>query len=157
MKHKDIDIVNEEEKNNSIKIHKFEVNKNKENIGGEEKIESKENKENKEKDIKKEIDNNNINNATDRDKNKDNEKKRIIKKVKVNKPCTYLCFLCVRKRKNVQNVLLDEGMKVITEKLDIMNLFKKLYIDEIIQEKVKIKDVKIEMSEECKENLQKYI
>ena len=48
-------------------------------------------------------------------------------------------------------------MKVITEKLDIMNLFKKLYIDEIIQEKVKIKDVKIEMSEECKENLQKYI
>ena len=151
----DIDIINEEEKNNSIKIHKLQANKNNENI---ENVEKRENIENKEKDIKKENDNNNINNnAVERDKNREIEKKRIIKKVKINKACTYLCFLCIRKWKNVQNVLLDEGMKVITEKLDIMNLFKKLYIDEKIQEKANIKDVTIELSYECKENFKKYI
>ena len=147
LKNKDIDIIKEEEKNNSIKIYKLEADKNKDN---------KENKEYKEKDKIKENDNNNIK-ATERDKNKDNENKRIIRKVKVNKFCTYLCFLCVRKRKNIQNVLLDEGMKIITEKLDIMNLFKKLYIDEKIQENTKIKDITIEMSDECKEKVQNYI
>ena len=44
-------------------------------------------------------------------------------------------------------------MKVISEKLDIMNLFKKLYRDEILQEREIIKDDIIEMSEECKSNL----
>ena len=69
--------------------------------------------------------------------------------------CIYLCFLCVRKRKNIQNILLDEGMKVITEKLDIMNLFKNLYRNEIIQEKEINQEEIIEMSENCKVNLRK--
>ena len=64
-----------------------------------------------------------------------------------------LLLLCVRKRKNLQNVLLDEGMKVITEKLDIMNFFKKLYRDEKLQEKDIILHDSIEMSDECKEKL----
>ena len=69
--------------------------------------------------------------------------------------CIYLCFLCVRKRKNIQNILLDEGMKVITEKLDIMNLFKNLYRNEKIQEKEINQEEIIEMSENCKVNLRK--
>ena len=84
-----------------------------------------------------------------------NEKdiKGIINKIKMNKFCTYFCFLCVRKRKNMENILIDEGMKVITEKLDIMNLFKKIVRDEIIQEREKINDDLIEMSDECKAKL----
>ena len=49
--------------------------------------------------------------------------------------CVYLCFCCVRKRKIVQNVLLDEGIGVISNKLDVFNIFDKLYRDEKIHEK----------------------
>ena len=59
----------------------------------------------------------------------------------------------MRKRKNIQNILLDEGMKIIIEKLDIINLFKKLYRDEKIQSKIETKEEIIEMSEDCKKNL----
>ena len=83
-----------------------------------------------------ELSSNNINMLSSKDEignkkekgiEKEKEKRKIIKKIKTSKMCIYLCFLCVRKRKNIQNILLDEGMKVITEKLDIMNLFKNLY------------------------------
>ena len=89
----------------------------------------------------------------DNENDKEKGQKGIINKIKVNKFCMYFCFLCVRKRKNMENALIDEGMKVITEKLDIMNLFKKLYRDELLQERENIKDDIIEMSEECKANL----
>jgi len=85
--------------------------------------------------------------------NENNEKRGIIKKIQVNRFCTYLCFLCARKRKNIQNVLLDEGMKIIIEKLDIMNLFKKIYRDEKLQEKLDDNDEYIEMTDECKTKL----
>ena len=109
---------------------------------------------------------NNCNSIEDKDTKKDNqnmdtqngsqiisENMTIIHKIENNKFCTYFCFLCVRKRKNIQNVLLDEGMKIITEKLDLMNIFKKIYRDEKLQEKENISNVIIEMSEECKKNL----
>jgi formate dehydrogenase assembly factor FdhD len=79
-----------------------------------------------------------------------NERKGIIKKIRINRFYTYLCFLCARKRKNIQNILLDEGMKIIIEKLDIMNLFKKIYKDEKLQEMLDDKDEFIEMTDECK-------
>lgn len=82
-----------------------------------------------------------------------NEKRGIIQKIRVNKFYIYLCFLCARKRKNIQNILLDEGMKIIIEKLDIMNLFNKIYRDEKLQEKLDEKDEYIEMSDECKTKL----
>ena len=74
-------------------------------------------------------------------------------RIRENKFCTYCCFLCIRKRKNMQNVLLDEGMKVITEKLDILNLFKKIYRAERLQEIDNLFEDYIEMSDECKQNL----
>ena len=100
------------------------------------------------KDKKK--DNQNMDTQKGSEMNKDNQ--TLIHKIENNKFCTYFCFLCVRKRKNIQNVLLDEGMKIITEKLDLMNIFKKLYRDEKLQEKENISDV-IEMSDKCKKNL----
>ena len=80
-------------------------------------------------------------------------KPNVIKKIKVSRACIYLCFCYTRRRKIVQNALIDEGMNIISEKLDIFNIFDKLYRDEKIQEKLtKIK--LIEMSDECKTRLQ---
>ena len=45
-------------------------------------------------------------------------------------------------------------MNVITQNLDILNIFKKLFLDEKIQEKLKKeKDDSIKMSDECINNL----
>ena len=73
----------------------------------------------------------------------------IIKKIKMN-VCCY-CFLS--RKKNMDVNLLDEGMKVISEKLDIMNIFVKLYIDEKVQEKLLSNLEGIRMSDECIHNI----
>jgi hypothetical protein len=82
-----------------------------------------------------------------------NENRRIIKKIRINRIYTYFCFLCARKSKSIQNILLNEGMKLIIGKLDILNLFKNIYNVESIKENFKNKDEIIEMSDECKNNL----
>ena len=66
--------------------------------------------------------------------------------------CIYLCFCCARKRTTIQNVLLNEGINIISNKLDIFNIFDKLYRDEKIQEKLMKLEV-INMSDNCKERL----
>ena len=82
---------------------------------------------------------------------KNEDKKYFIDKIKINKICIYLCFLCVRKRKNINNILLNEGKKLIVEKLDIRNIFKKLYKDD---ENLNDEKTTINMSETCKNSLQ---
>ena len=74
---------------------------------------------------------------------------RIVNEIKINRACIYLCFLCVRRRKTIPNTLLDEGMRIITEKLDVFNLFERMYIDELMQKKA-LKNEIIGMSDECK-------
>ena len=59
---------------------------------------------------------------------KDNKNDKIIEKIKFNILYTYFCFLCLRRKKNLQNDLLDKGMKLVYQKLDIFNIFKKLYL-----------------------------
>ena len=88
-----------------------------------------------------------------RETERDNKSRRIIKKIKYNPFCTYFCFLCVRKRKNIPNTLVKEGMNIIVEQLDILNLFRKLLKDEKIQETFS-KDEVIIMSDNCKFNIQ---
>ena len=63
----------------------------------------KENKNGKSKKKKENVDENIIKNYPNLENNKeiDEEKNYIISKIKINKACIYLCFLCVRKRKNV--------------------------------------------------------
>ncbi len=56
------------------------------------------------------------------DKNKDKNKK-LIRKIKINKFCIYCSFYCIRNVSNIKNFLLDEGMKLIMEQLDVFNLF----------------------------------
>ena len=93
--------------------------------------------------------------------NKETEKgcqnRRIIDRIKMNFCCVYFWFCFSRKKKNIQNVLLDEGMRVIVEKLDIINIFKKIYSTEFIEKTLKIKGNMLEMSDTCKQKIKLYI
>ena len=80
-------------------------------------------------------------------------KRKIIRKIKMNKGCIYFCFFCARKRKNLQNVLLDEGMKLIVEKLDLLNLFRTLFRDEKNNNNVANQEI-IKMSDKCKNKIE---
>ena len=87
-------------------------------------------------------------------KKEDVEKKnelRIVDKISLNKFFVHIFFCCIRFPKNMNNLLLDEGMKVITEQLEIFNLFMKLYKEEKIQRNIDQKIYMIEMSEEFKQ------
>ena len=68
-----------------------------------------------------------------------------------------LCFIwCTTKKKNVNKILFEEGSKIITERLDILNMFKYLYAVEKIKKKLNI-DVKgIHMSDKSITFLQIY-
>ena len=82
-------------------------------------------------------------------------KRNIVSKIKINKFFITFCFLCIKKRKNYQNILINEGMNIITQYLDVLNIFKKLFIDGKIQEQLnEPKDDKIKMTVECFKNLQ---
>ena len=81
-----------------------------------------------------------------------NEKRAIIDKIKLNKFNVYFCFLCIRKTKNMNNILLDEGMNIVNEKLDILNLFRNMYKYDMTKEKLSKIEAK-GMSDECKQSL----
>jgi hypothetical protein len=66
------------------------------------------------------------------------DKVEFINKIKMNRACVILCFCFIRKRNNAHNILLDEGMKIFSENMDIINLFKKL----------------MELGEKSKENIE---
>ena len=66
------------------------------------------------------------------------------------------CFWCSSRKRNVNKVLFEEGSKLITERLDIMNMFNDLYIIGIMQQKLGIDAKGVNMSDRCKNNLQIY-
>ena len=87
--------------------------------------------------------------------------KELIKKInnpenniKLNRFFVHCGFCCVRSVSNVNNILLDEGMKLITEQLDIFNMFRKLYIESKREKQMKEKTVIVNMSNESKKNLE---
>ena len=67
------------------------------------------------------------------------------------------CFWCTSKKRNVNRILFEEGSKILTSRLDIMNMFEHLYIIEVIQKKLGVEAKGINMSSNCKNNLQIYI
>ena len=85
--------------------------------------------------------------------NKDliNEKENnlLINYIKLNNYLIHLGFCFVRKRKNVNNVLLDEVMNIITEKLDILNIFRNMCLHENMQKILGCEHEIIKMSDEC--------
>ena len=83
--------------------------------------------------------------------------KNIVKKIKVNKFYIHCGFCCVRSVSNTNNTLLDEGMKLIVEQLDVFNIFRKLYIEAKREKELKDKSVIVDMTDECKKNLAKIL
>jgi len=81
-------------------------------------------------------------------------KRAIIDNIKLSKFKVYLCFLCIRKTKNLNNILLDEGMNMVNEKLDILNLFRNMFKNDMIKGKLSKIETK-EMSDECKQSLER--
>ena len=92
--------------------------------------------------------NTNIKDENENDQNKEN----IISKIKLKRSSIYCCFLFIRKRKTIENILLDEGMNVIRENLDIFNIFDKMYRSEKIHLKLINQEI-FEMSDGCKKML----
>ena len=66
------------------------------------------------------------------------------------------CFWCSNRKKNLNKVLIEEGSKIITERLDILNMFSHLYVIELMQKKFGIEPKGMNMSDNCKNNLQIY-
>jgi hypothetical protein len=69
---------------------------------------------------------------------KDNKNDKKTKKIKFNICYTYFCFLCLRRKKNLQNEFLDKGMKLVNRTLDLFNIFKKLYLFDNISDQILI-------------------
>ena len=91
------------------------------------------------------------------DKSPEIEKKtrKIIDKIKFSKVDLYLCLFCTRRRKNLQNVLINEGMKLVSQNLDIINIFiNQMKIDNYLEQ---FKDNQIIiLSDECKKGIEKF-
>ena len=83
------------------------------------------------------------------------DQRKIINKINTNLLCIYFCFCFVRKRENFGNALLDEAMNIITEKLDIYNMFRNFYYIDELKKKSNYEYKYFEMSDECKSNLKK--
>ena len=67
------------------------------------------------------------------------------------------CFRCINKNKNINKYLLEEGKKIFSEKLDIINLFNKLLIVEKLQNSFNNDEKYIEMSDECQHDIDNFI
>ena len=112
---------------------------------------------NKKNNFQKNDNNENITNEFDLDKMKYLEQKEKESKIKnkriINKilPSKLHCFFCYifNRKKSLNYLLFDEAKKIIIEKLDIFNIFKKIYKAEKIKSKY-IKDNYIKISDECK-------
>ena len=79
------------------------------------------------------------------------ENRNIVKKVRLNRACIYFWFCFVRRGKNTDNILINEGMDIISKKLDIFNIFEKIYKDD--QKNEPMLNKIFPMSDECKTGL----
>ena len=85
----------------------------------------------------------------------DNSTKKDLKNIYINNWLIY-CFWCTSRKKNLNKLLFEEGSKILTERLDIMNMFQHLYIIEIMKEKLGIEPKGIKMSKNSAKNFVRY-
>ena len=81
------------------------------------------------------------------------DKSNVIENISINKFFVICAFCCIRKRKDVNSYMLEEGNRIIKEKLDVVNIFKKLFYEEQIQENFKYTKSEINMSDNCQQKL----
>ena len=86
-----------------------------------------------------------------RENTENNSKNNIISKVRLNRAGIYFWFCFVRRGKNKDNVLLDEGMDLISKRLDVFNLFDKMNKAE--QRNEPLLNKTFSMTDECKRGL----
>ena len=66
-----------------------------------------------------------------------------------------ICFFwCSSRKKNVNKILFEEGSRILTQRLDILNMFNHFYVIEIMQKKMGIDLKDMNMSDICKYGLQ---
>ena len=75
----------------------------------------------------------------------------IITKIELNQFKPQFCYK--KKRERFEKILLEEGMKIILKKLDVQNLFKKIYKDNPEIDEKNSDSEYIEMSDNCKKEL----
>lgn len=78
-----------------------------------------------------------------------------LRKVNI-KDAVICCFWCTSRKTNINKILFEEGSRIITEKLDLMNIFNDLHVVEMMQKKLKIEAKGMNMSDYCKKNLHVY-
>ena len=70
--------------------------------------------------------------------------------------CSLRCF-CGGQKRNIYNVLLNESMNFVSEKLDIFNIFRNIYSIEYSNNDLKSNTNSFKMSEECLNDLSEII
>ena len=78
--------------------------------------------------------------------------RKIIEKIQFSSVFLFFCLFCARKKKNLQNVLIDEGMRMVSQNLDIINIFiNQMRVNNYLEH---IKDnLSIIMSDEAKKEI----
>ena len=77
-----------------------------------------------------------------------------LKKVYINN-WFICCFWCTSRKSNVNKVMFEEGSKLLTQRLDILNMFHMLYNYELIEKHIGIQPKEINMSDRCKRALKR--
>ena len=70
----------------------------------------------------------------------------VLKNVYINN-WLICCIWCTSKKKNVNKILFEEGSRILTERLDILNMFNKLFTVELIQKQLGIEPSGMGMSD----------
>ena len=89
--------------------------------------------------------------------NKDNGDDRIIKEITLKEMFISICSCCGKKRRNIYNILIEESMNIIMEKLDIFNIFRDLCLIEYSNDELNNNRVIINMSEECSKDVLEHL
>ena len=109
---------------------------------------------NDDKKNKKEVrDNNHRLNLLD---NNDENREKIHTKMEESELNHSFC-LRLKQKRNINNILFYEGMKLIIKNLDIFNAFRRFYELSKIKTMISEKDIETQMSDECKQKLENII
>lgn len=96
---------------------------------------------------------NKINDQSPRDTTNIFTKERKLKNLYINN-LLICCFWCTSRKKNINKALFEEGSKLLTQRLDILNMFNHFYAIELMQKNMEIELKDMPMSDNCKNCIQ---
>ena len=96
---------------------------------------------------------NKINDQSPRDTANIFTKERKLTNLYINNLLIY-CFWCTSRKKNINKALFEEGSKLLTQRLDILNMFNHFYAIELMQKNMEIELKDMPMSDNCKNCIQ---